>query len=142
MLGGNGNDHQAIVNSSAALAGIRALDTTNKEVMDGGDGSDLLTYNVIPPDDGTILVLGNSFDLTMNGGAGNDTIIANASFFGPANNSVFAKITENGGTGDDQLVLLFFGAPSALLIDGGPGFDGGLSPASHSPTVTVLNCEY
>ena len=75
----------------------------------------------------------------MHGGAGNDALYANANFFNGGGYT--GSILEYGDAGDDRLTLLYAGPYTTLLMDGGPGTDTGLSPARHTPNVTVLNCE-
>jgi len=138
LNGGLGND---TIIEAAAAGIISAVGSVDRTEMDGGAGDDLLMFFDLPTDAGT--VLGYSYELTMHGGAGNDTLIADVSYFGPGQPGDTASILEYGDGGDDQHILLANSGPFAtLLIDGGLGTDGGLSPSSHSPNVTVINCEF
>ena len=134
--GGAGNDIIAVNFTSNALC---VIDTREMIEMDGGSGDDLLTYFDLPPENSQ-LVLGYSYVLTMHGGLGNDTEIADAQYFNGGGET--GSILEYGDEGNDQHILLYAGPYQTLLIDGGDGMDFGLSPASHTPNVTVVNCEF
>jgi hypothetical protein len=134
--GGAGNDIIAVNFTSNALC---VIDTREQIEMDGGAGNDLLTYFDLPPENSQ-LVLGYSYVLTMHGGLGDDTEIADAQYFNGGGET--GSILEYGDGGNDQHVLLYSGPFQTLLIDGGDGTDFGLSPASHTPNVSVVNCEF
>jgi hypothetical protein len=106
--------------------------------MDGGAGNDRLIFTDLP-EPGFQTVLGYDYVLTMHGGAGNDFLYADASYFNGGGHT--GSILEYGDGGDDALTLLYAGPSTTLLMDGGPGTDTGLSPSQHTPNVTVVNCE-
>jgi hypothetical protein len=136
LAGGAGNDIIAVstIGNSNCL-----VDTRERIEMDGGNGNDLLTFFAFPPENSQ-LVLGYSYVLTMHGGLGDDTEIADANYFNGGGET--GSILEYGDEGNDQHVLLYTGPYQTLLIDGGDGMDFGLSPASHTLNVTVVNCEF
>jgi hypothetical protein len=136
LAGGAGDDIIAVstIGSSNCL-----IDTRERIDMNGGNGNDLLTFFAFPPENSQ-LVLGYSYVLTMHGGLGDDTEIADANYFNGGGET--GSILEYGDEGNDQHVLLYAGPYQTLLIDGGDGTDFGLSPASHTFNVIVVNCEF
>lgn len=108
--------------SSAALT-IDASALTNLTSLQGGSGNDVLT------------VTGRATALTVDGNAGNDTIVATATgtgaltLNGGAGNDTItgtsgaALLTINGGEGNDTINITTTGATAATTVNAGAGND-------------------
>ena len=125
LAGGAGNDTISVATFGNDISAL--TDTREQIEMDGDGGNDLLTFFAFPPENSQ-LVLGYSYVLTMHGGAGDDTLIADAQYFNGGGNT--GSIYEYGDAGNDQHILLYTGPFQVLQIDGGSGIDSGLSPSS------------
>ena len=133
--GGNAADLIDLSVTQTNALGVFPDDSFN---VTGGQGNDRITFAYtgdVPAS--TVL------DVTLDGGADNDSITANFNFSGLApTGSIHRNIHLLGGSGNNALTLLGLGLGTdpndVVTIDGGPGFDVCFTNVA---TALITNCE-